>query len=180
MRIATVKTSLHADFFALLCDGQPSRVVKVGKGQEDKPADRQPSRRNSDAPQGRSEWAGKVRTRQVLPTAYYWSDGYSMTYRENDGHRQAEIRFGTGTPDEQPLNWPKIKPLLEASGLRWQPDDGVWAVALGQDDRVSREENCEYVRALLRGVAELEEDVRGPYREVALSPGTPRQLRPSR
>src|SRR5262245_4729892 len=64
------------------------------------PDERQPG---DEPPEPKKQWAKR---QDPFPShSHYWDDGYKIGYQESERNREAQIKFGTGSKDDQPKNW---------------------------------------------------------------------------
>jgi hypothetical protein len=105
-------------------------------------------------------WEGRVaRPNPFDSVGYYWKGGYGIRYQENDRRRWAEIRFGDGSAKDKPLNFDKIRDHLMAKGLSFKFEDRAWVIEFNRD---THGDVSDHVKAVLRDVVKLEEEMRGP------------------
>ena len=99
-----------------------------------------------------------------------WPDGYSIRLQESGSRRTIEIQFGDGSRKDRAVNFAKIKPLLEATGMHWNGTN-AWVIdlvpergSLAQREdakRQNRDIRLDVEEKVFPAVIGLEEELRG-------------------
>lgn len=125
------------------------------------PQDRQPG---DEPEEPKKQWT--QRPNPFPSHSYYWNDGYKVSYQESEfedrtGRRviEAQIKFGTGSKEDQPKNFEEVKAFLKENNLFWNPEDKAWGKRLR--NRFDAETRGD-VEKLLPQIVALEEKQRGP------------------
>lgn len=108
---------------------------------------------------------------------YYWPDGYHMNLYIKRVPKRApilEIVFGDGGPDDKPLAFDKIRPMLSTYRFDWIEEDTAWGLQLKwvktKADQLHNDAIYTLANRLLRECVRMEEKHRGPYNRIKGSP----------
>jgi hypothetical protein len=111
-----------------------------------------------------SQWEQRTQRKSPFDSiGVYWKDGYRIIYQEKDNafprRSKVEIRFGDGSLKDKPLNFEKIKTRLTNAGMTFVAEDRAWGIDFARE---TRGDVSDHVKAVMREIVKLEEEVRGP------------------